>query len=97
MLLICGDIEACPGPLNAQLHDFIELRGMKFFHQNACVLFTKFHGLEELFDWHENIDILALSEAHIVDGQFDDNEILYKITGYMLVKSNWKVGRGGGM
>ena len=95
LLLICCDIEACPGPLNAQLHDFIQLGGMKLFRQNVCGLFTKFYSPEELFDWHENVDILALSETHIVDGQFDDNEDLYKITAYMLVKSNRKVGRGG--
>ncbi|CAB4015518.1 Hypothetical predicted protein, partial [Paramuricea clavata] len=97
LLLICGDIEACPGPLNAQLHDFIQLRGIKNFHQNVCGLFTKFHSLEELFDRHENIDILALSATHIVNGQFNDNEDLYKIPGYMLVKSNRKVGKGGGV
>ncbi|CAB4017796.1 Hypothetical predicted protein [Paramuricea clavata] len=66
--------------------------------ERACGLFTKFHSVEELFDRHENIDILTLSETHIVNGHFDDNEDLYKIPGYiMLVKSTRKVGRGGGV
>ena len=70
---------------------------MKIFHQNIRGLFGKFECLEELLDRHSSIDILALTETHIIDGQYDDNDNLFKIPGYQFIKRNRKDGKGGGV
>ena len=70
---------------------------MKIFHRNIRGLFGKFECLEELFDRHSSIDILALTETHIIDGQYDDNDSLFKISGYQFIKRNGKDGKGGGV
>ena len=53
--------------------------------------------MEELLDRHSSIDILALTETHIIDGQYDDNDSLFKIPGYQFIKRNRKDGKGGGV
>jgi exonuclease III len=98
--LLCGDIETCPGPTQEwqeQLDSFMISRGMKIFHHNIWGLFNNMLGLQELFDRHKTIDIMTLSEMHIVDGQYDDNESLFQIPGYVFIKRNRKNGSGGGV
>ena len=89
LLLVCGDIESCPGPFQ-NIDDFMKVKGMKIFHQNIRGLFGKFECLEELFDRHSSIDIRALTETHIIDGQYDDNDSLFKIPGYLLNYSKYE-------
>ncbi len=72
---------------------------MKIFHQNICGLFSKFHNLQELFDRHTSIciqDILTLSETHIIDGEYDDNEGLFQVPSYTFLKHNQQAGKGVG-
>ena len=97
LLLLCGDIQSCPGPLQEQLDRFMKSRGIKMFHHNIRGLLTNFIGLQELFDRHKNIDIMTISETHIIDEQYYDNDNLYKIPGYTFLKWNRKAGRGGGV
>ncbi len=97
LLLLCGDIETCPGPSQECFDQFIKSRGMKIFHQNICGLFSKFHNLQELFDRHTSIDILALSEIHIIDGEYDDSEGLFQVPSYTFLKRNRHAGKGAGL
>ena len=39
----------------------------------------------------------SLSETHIVDGDFSDNDELFNLPGYTFVKRNRKSGKGGGV
>ncbi len=68
---------------------------MKIFHQNICGLFRRFHNLQELFDRHASIDVLALSETHIIDGEYDDNEGLFQVPSYTFLKRYRQAGKGG--
>ena len=40
---------------------------------------------------------MTISETHIIDEQYDDNDNLYKIPVYTFLKCNRKAGRGGGV
>ena len=44
MLLICGDIESCPGPTN--IADFCHSKGLNVVHQNIRGLLNNFSNLE---------------------------------------------------
>ena len=44
LLLLCGDIEPCPGPSSVTV--FLKQRGIKFVHQNICGLLNKIPQLE---------------------------------------------------
>ena len=92
-----GDIETCPGLPEKDFDEFMKSRGMKTLHQNACGLFGKFQNLEELFDRCENIDILTLSETHITDGDYNDNEALFAMPGHAFLRRNRHTGKGGGL
>ncbi len=46
LLMLCGDIESCPGPLE----EFMNSRGLKVFHHNIRGLFSNFVHVQELFD-----------------------------------------------
>jgi len=48
LLLMCGDIESCPGPLDynslnnsSEIHSIFAKRGVKIFHLNVCGLLNK--------------------------------------------------------
>ena len=87
LLLLCGDIETCPGPSQECFDNSSEY----------LWLFSKFYNLQELFDRHASIDILALSETHIIDGEYDDNEGLFQVPSYTFLKRNRQAGKGGGL
>ena len=96
LLLLCGDVESCPGPQN--LSDYCSRRGLKFVHQNVRGLLKNFDLLEALVHKLDSkLDIISVSETHIVDGDASDNEELYVLPGYTLVKRNRKSGKGGGV
>ena len=40
LLLLCGDIHPCPGPVQPELETISKLRGVKILHQNVRNLFT---------------------------------------------------------
>ena len=95
LLLMCGDIETCPGP--DRMQKVCKNRGFKIFHQNIRGLFANFSSLLVVFETHREIDILTLSETHIVQDSYTDNESLYTIPGYIFIKKNRPQGKGGGV
>ena len=99
LLLICGDIESCPGPAHHinEMDMLCKSKGMKLFHQNIRGIFTNFNGLCELFDSNQNIDVMTLSETHLSDTDLTSNPELYKIHGYDFIYRNRKEGKGGGV
>ena len=93
LLLLCGDIERCPGPTS--IIAFLKQRGIKFVHQNICGLLNKIPQLETFVsDTLSKINTISLSETHI-NGPTDNNK-LYKLSGYTFIK-NRKNGLGGGV
>ena len=97
LLLLCGDIEQCPGPSN--IDNFCNQKGLKFVHQNICGLYNKIPQLEVfLSDTGGKIDILSLSKPHICNDisttAMDD---IYSLPGYIFVKNNREDGQGGGV
>ena len=97
MLLMCGDIESCPGPQQDCLAEFLNNRGLKMFHQNVRGLFSNFVNIQELLNRSNRMDILSLSEIHITEGGHDDNDSLFAVDGYRFIKRNRKKGQGGGV
>ena len=89
LLLICGDIELCPGPhAQENLTDISKLRGIKLVHQNIRGLLSKKYILETLFTSEKFI--MTLSETHIASV----NSELFQIPGFKFVQKNRIAGEG---
>ena len=59
LLLMCGDVEKCPGPTESNIQDLFNQKGLKFFHQNIRGLF---HNIVKLFTFlhtHKNTYIYS--------------------------------------
>ena len=83
LLLICGDIELCPGPqVQENLTDISKLRGIKLVHRNISGLVSKKDILETLFT-NEKF-IITLSETHITSVKSE----LFLIPGFQFVHKN---------
>ena len=96
LLILCGDIETCPGPDTTMMH-LTSQRGLHLFHQNIRGLLPHFSEVELFFGMYKNIDILTLSETHITSNCSTDNSALYEIPGYTFVKRNRTNGIHGGV
>ena len=69
LLLLCGDIETCPGPVTLSV---CKCRGLKFVHQNIRGLMYNFTSFQALVDKEgSKIDVPGLSETHLVDEKSD--------------------------
>ena len=78
LLLICGDIQLCPGPhAQENLTDISKLRGIKLVHQNIRCLLSKKDILETLLT-NEKF-IITFSETHIASV----NSELFQIPGFV--------------
>ena len=66
ILLLSGDIETCPGPVE-EITNLTDQRGMKFFHLNVRRLWNNFPFLSEILSSNRRIDIFSLSETHMLD------------------------------
>ena len=92
LLLICGDIELCPGPhVQESLTDISKLRGIKLVHQNIRGLIGKKDISETLLTNEKSV--ITLSETHIASV----NSELFQIPGFKFVHKNWIAGEGGGV
>lgn len=103
LLLLCGDIERCPGPIcpNDKIRNITKMisllgkRGIKIFHQNVRGLFSNINLVSVLFQRFRGIDVLTLSETHIESD--NEHSALYDIPGYSFVSRPRKAGKGGGV
>ena len=95
LLLMCGDIEKCPGPTRniPELQRLLCQKGMKLLHQNVRGLFSNKIYISELFQSFDGIDVLTLSETHTEQDQND----LFEIPGYSFICRSRKSGKGGGV
>ena len=68
LILLCGNVESCPGPISAQidseriideLMSLLRVKGLKILHQNVRGLSSNFAYMLELFQSFKAIDILT--------------------------------------
>ena len=92
LLLICGDIEQCPGPLQAYVNvqNFLRTKGFSILHQNIRGLTGKKDLLADIL-YNNKINILALSETFLSHETFTD----VQIGGYSFEYKNRKSAGGG--
>ena len=100
LIIICGDVETCPGPDGSCDETMVYLTGKKgvhIFHQNIRGLLTNFNKIQSFFCLYKNIDILTLSETHILSQGYNDDDSLYQILGYKFIKRNREHGTHDGV
>eukprot|EP00794_Sanderia_malayensis_P000892 gene892-189_t len=103
LLLLCGDIERCPGPIyqnditrnSPEMNSLLGKRGIKIFHQNVRGLSSNINLVSVLLQTFRGIDVLTLSETHIESD--DEHRVFYNISGYSFVSRSRKAGKGGGV
>ena len=101
LILMCGDVQSCPGPGNCtrniqELDSLIKTRGIKIFHQNARGLSGNYGHVAELLQSFPGLHILSLSETHI-EARSSQEEGVFDIPGYSFISRPRKSGKGGGV
>ena len=96
LLLLCGDIHPCPGPL--KLNDFAKLRGTKILHGNVRNLQSNFVHVSCLLSIYPDIDIFGLTETRITGDPEDESaKALLQILGFTFLNRDRPTGKGGGV
>ena len=95
LLILSGDIETCPGPVD-EITNLKNLRGMKFLHLNVRGLWNNFAFISEILFSNREIDIFSLSETHIIEEGCTPGE-LYHIDNYTYINRSRSTGQGGGV
>ena len=92
LLLLCGDIETCPGPTQTYtgLQDFLTTKGFSVLHQNTRGMEGKKDSVAN-FLFNNKINIFSLSETFLSHEHFTDVEI----KGYRFDYKNGKQIGGG--
>ena len=94
LLLVCHNIEPCPGL--QILKNILQTKGIKIFHQNFTGLFRNVTNFTPLFSGEKNI-VITLTEMHIESYSDYDNISLYNIPRYNFIKENRSYGKNGGV
>ena len=82
LLLLCGDIEFCPGPnIQNDLQELSNMRRIKLIHQNIRGLFGKREILQILFASDKSKFIITLSKTH----KASTNLELFKMPGFQFI------------
>ena len=107
LILLCGDVESCPGPISASIDSerindeltlLLRVKGLKILHQNVRCLSSNFAYMLELLQSFKGIDILTLSETHIDEkGELEHELLFYDIADYSFISRSRKSGKGGGV
>ena len=59
LLLMCGDVEKCPGPTESNIKDLFNQKGLKVFHQNIRGLFHNIAKLSAFLHTHKNTHMFS--------------------------------------
>ena len=92
LLILSGDIETCPGPVD-EITNLKNLRGMKFLHLNVRGLWNNFAFISEILFSNREINIFSLSETNIVEKGCTPGE-LYHIDNYTYINKSRSIGQG---
>ena len=57
LLLMCADVEKCPGPTQSNIQDLLNQKGLKVFHQNIRGLFHNTAKLSAFLHTHKNTHV----------------------------------------
>ena len=83
LLLLCGDIEICPGPANT-LPEFYNARGLKVGHKIVRDILNDFHLLESFANITQSkIDVICILETHIKGKDYNVNSDLNLLPGFL--------------
>ena len=96
LLLMCGDIDQCPGPPIPELSNLSKNKGTKMLHQNIRGLFNKIPDIQIIL-YEFNSHVLTLSQTHINSNNYNDEDSLYDILEYDFIKKNRIKGPDGGV
>ena len=96
LLLMCGDIEQCPGPPFPELSNLSRSKGIKMLHQNIKGLFNKIPDIQVIL-YEFNLHVLTLSETYINSNNYNYEVSLYEMPGYDFIKKNKIKGPDGGV
>ena len=94
--LFCGNVVSCPETFRNKMASFSKQRGLKIVHQNIRGLQSNFNLLCELVE-RNDFDIITLSETHLLNSSYNDNNSLFEIPNYTFIKRNRNNGKGGGV
>ena len=64
LLLMCGDVEKCPGLTGSDLQDLFKQKGLKVFHQYIRGLFHNIAKLSCFLHTHKHTHIFSQWNAH---------------------------------
>ena len=93
-MLVIGDIESQPSPINnSEFKTLILKKGINFCHQNFRGLYGNIDEVQEILLSH-NFDIFSLSETSINE---DFHNAFFNIWGYSFIRRDRKSGQGGGV
>ena len=96
LLLLCGDIHPCPGPLN--MKDFVKICGSKIIHGNVRGLQSNLIHISSFLSVYPEIDIFGIIETHITCGlEEEEAEVLFQIPGFSFLSRSRPTGKGGGV
>ena len=65
LLLMCQDVEKCPGLTESNIQDLFNQKGLKVFHQNIRGLFHNIAKLSTFLHTHKNTHMFFLRETCI--------------------------------
>ena len=88
LILLCGDVESCPGPISAQisseriidkLMSLLEVKGLKILHQNTRGLTSNFAYILELFQSFNSRFKTSSPVTNLQQVKFDDLVGFYRV------------------
>ena len=100
LIVVCGDVQPCPGSSTyarsiQELESLIKAKGIKICHKNGTGLSGSCANVAELLQSLPGLHILSLSESHI-DMRSEHGEVVHDIAGYSFISRPRNSGKGGG-
>ena len=96
LLLMCGNIEQCPGPPFPELSNLSRNKGIKTLHQNIRRPSKTIPNIQIIL-YEFNLHVLTLSQTHVNNNNYNDEDSFYNIMGYNFIKKNRIKGPDGGV
>ena len=69
LLLVCGDVEKCPGPTESNIRGLFNQKGLKVSHQNIRGLFHNITNLSTFLHTHKNTYFLSVKRTSKIQHQ----------------------------
>ena len=83
LLIMCGDVEKCPGLTGSNIQDLFKQKGLKVFHQYIRGLFHNIAKLSYFLHTHKHTHFLSVKRTSIIHHQHS-----FEIPGYTFIIKN---------